>query len=158
MIRKLVLVRHGEAGPRRLGATDAQRELTKRGRLALEEAYPRVFAPLVRESDDIQVWSSEATRARQTAEVVCAALGLAPEAIELHRTLYSQDEDTFFGELSVMEGIVVAVGHIPFMDNVASDLAHRSLSFSPGAVACFDVPDRGVYRSKLAWFAQGSMR
>jgi phosphohistidine phosphatase len=155
MIRKLVLIRHGDADSRRLGETDAQRPLTPRGKVALQKSYPALLAPLAGDLPDLHVWSSEALRARQTAEIACAALGVPPEQIELHRSLYAQDDGQFYGELSVAEGVVVAVGHIPFMEDVASELARVPMSFPKGSVACFDVPEGELRRASLAWFARG---
>ena len=155
MIRKLVLIRHGDAESRRLGESDAERRLTKRGLKALQDAYPTTLASLKEDLDDLQVWSSEAVRARQTAEVACDALGLPHDAIEFHRSLYAQDYDFFYGELEAAEGVVVAVGHIPFMEEVAGDFAKRMMSFTKGAVACFDVPDGRMSKAKLLWFESG---
>ena len=154
MIRKLILIRHGDAESRRLGESDAERRLTKRGLKALQEAYPELLAPLADDVDDLQVWSSEAVRARQTAEVACDALGIPHDAIEFHRSLYAQDDDFFFGELDAAEGVVMAVGHIPFMEEVASELAQHMMSFSKGSIACFEVPGR-LSKAKLLWFAPG---
>lgn len=155
MIRKLVLIRHGDAEVRRLGESDAQRRLTKRGLQALQEGYPALLAPLANDLADMQVWSSEAVRARQTAEVACDALGIPHDAIEFHQSLYAQDYDFFFGELEAAEGVVLAVGHIPFMEEVASELAKRMMSFPKGSIACFDVPDGRLSKASLAWFAKG---
>ncbi|MBR3234820.1 MAG: histidine phosphatase family protein [Atopobiaceae bacterium] len=155
MIRKLVLIRHGDAENRRLGESDAQRKLTKRGLAALQKAYPTMLASLAEDTDDLQVWSSEAVRARQTAEVACDALGIPHEDIDFHQSLYAQDYDRFYDELLCAEGVIVAVGHIPFMEEVASDLAHRMMSFPKGSVACFDVPEEGLTKATLAWFMPG---
>jgi phosphohistidine phosphatase len=155
MIRKLVLIRHGDAENRRLGETDAQRRLTRQGLRALQESYPRMLERLAADVDDLQVWSSEAVRARQTAEVACDALGISHDAIEYHRSLYAQDYDFFYGELYAAEGVVVAVGHIPFMEDVASDLAGRMMSFPKGSVACFEVPDGRLSKAQLLWFESG---
>ncbi|MDI9590338.1 MAG: histidine phosphatase family protein [Acidobacteriota bacterium] len=155
MIRKLVLIRHGDAEGRRLGETDFQRRLTPSGLRALKEAYPSMLIPLADDLDELQVWSSEAVRARQTAEVACDALGVASEAIEFHQSLYAQDYDGFFGELAVAEGVVVAVGHIPFMEELCSDLAGRAMAFPKGSVACFDMPGGVTGRATLLWFERG---
>lgn len=154
MIRKLVLIRHGDAENRRLGETDAQRKLTKRGLKALQEAYPTMLAPLAGDND-VHVWSSEAVRAQQTAEVACDALGIAHDQIEYHLSLYAQDWDLFFGELEVADGVIVAVGHIPFMEEVSSELARRMVSFPKGSIACFDVPDGELNKATLVWFQRG---
>ncbi len=155
MIRRLVLIRHGDAENRRLGGTDAERKLTTYGLKALREAYPEMLAPLASDLDDLQVWSSEAVRARQTAEVACDALGIPHDAIEFHTSLYAQDYDLFYGELSAAEGVVMAVGHIPFMEEACADLTHTPTPFYKGSVACIDVPDAGLGKATLTWFARG---
>lgn len=155
MIRKLILIRHGDPQPRRLGETDAERPLTARGLKALQRDYPELLAPLKEDLEELQVWSSEAVRARQTAEVVCDALGVDADDIDYHVSLYAQDYDFFYGELMAAEGVVVAVGHIPFMEEVTCDLVGQLISFSPGSVACLTIPDAGLERSELEWFAQG---
>jgi phosphohistidine phosphatase len=155
MIRKLVLIRHGDAENRRLGESDAERKLTAQGLLALKAAYPEILAPLADDLDDLQVWSSEAVRARQTAEIACDALGIPHDAIEFHKSLYAQDWDFFYGELEAAEGVVLAVGHIPFMEEVGSELSRQPLTFSKGAVACLDVQGGNLSKAKLMWFANG---
>lgn len=155
MIRKLVLIRHGDAESRRLGETDAQRRLTKRGLDALKRDYPAMLAPLKDDLADLHVWSSEAVRAEQTAQVVCDALGIPYDAIEFHRSLYAQDYDFFCGELEAAEGVVVAVGHIPFMEEVASDLAKQMMSFTKGSVVCFDVSAGSLAKAELMWAERG---
>ena len=154
MIRRLILIRHGDAENRRLGETDSQRRLTNVGLKALKREYPSMLASLASDLDDLQVWSSEAVRARQTAEVACEALGIAPETIEFHKSLYAQDYDLFYAELEAAEGTVMAVGHIPFMEEVTGDLTGTYLSFPKGSVACFEVHG-DLRRAELVWFARG---
>ena len=155
MIRKVVLIRHGDAENRRLGQTDAERRLTLSGLRALQKGYPALLEPLKDEVADIHVWSSEAVRARETAEVACDALGIPHDQIEFHQSLYAQDYDLFYGELLSADGVVVAVGHIPFMEEVSADLANRIISFPKGSIACFEVPDGSLVHARLLWFARG---
>lgn len=155
MVSKLILIRHGDAENRRLGQSDAERRLTPHGLKALRDFYPTILASLKDDLDDLRVWSSEAVRARQTAEVACDALGIPHDAIEYHQSLYAQDDDFFYGELFAAEGVVVAVGHIPFMEDVASELAGRMMSFPKGSVACFEVPDGRLSKAQLLWFERG---
>ena len=155
MIRKLVLVRHGDAENRRLGESDAERRLTKRGVAALKEAYPATFASLADDLDDLQIWSSEAVRARQTAEVVCDSLGIPHDAIEPHMSLYAQDWDFFYGELEAAEGVVVAVGHIPFMHRILWKLTGEDAPFSKGSVASVVFENGDIDKATLEWFVDG---
>ena len=156
MIRKLVLIRHGDAKNRRLGESDAQRELTSAGLKVLQQEYPALLAPLKADLADLQVWSSDAVRARQTAEVACDAIGVPAQDIEFHKSLYAQDYDFFYGELLAASGVVVAVGHIPFMEEVAADLTGTLMSFSKGCIACVEFADDVLQKGKLAWVARPS--
>ena len=157
MIRKLVLIRHGDAENRRLGETDAERKLTKAGLKALKESYPQILASLTDDLADLTVWSSEAVRARQTAEVACDVLGIPYDEIEYHKSLYAQDYEFFYGELMAAEGVVVAVGHIPFMEEVFCDLTRNMHSFGKGSVACLSVPESGLQHATVAWFERVPM-
>ena len=75
MVRTLILVRHGKAEKAPDDSSDLYRELTPDGRHALEIAYPRTFS-LLEDYDDVNVWSSPAIRAMQTAQVVANVLGV----------------------------------------------------------------------------------
>lgn len=158
MIRKLVLVRHGDAefyGPE---GTDESRRLTTRGLEALKSAYPRIFAAL-RDEPDVSLWVSPAVRAMQTAEVVGEALGIDPDEFALHDSLYEQDDDEFLAELSAEgEGIVVAVGHIPFMQEMLYQLTGEDLPFKKGAVACIAITDNDRFHGTLEWFETAPKR
>ena len=88
MVKTLVLVRHGAPEVTPPSGQDIDRRLTTAGARALRTAYPRVFS-LLGDDPKVQVWSSPAVRALETAEVVAAATGV--EDIEVHQSLYAQD-------------------------------------------------------------------
>jgi phosphohistidine phosphatase len=160
----LVLVRHGKAAAKRLGQTDFDRELTPAGREALAQAYGKTFAQLS-DAHDIELWVSPAVRAEQTAAEIVAVLDT--ELAEERRLdcLYEQDADAFLDELStrVLEGpgVVVAVGHVPFMEQLAAWLGGYELPFSTGAAAAFELKEppshapAGRPPARLLWFVQG---
>ena len=85
MVKTLVLVRHGAPEVTSPSGQDIDRRLTTAGARALRTAYPRVFS-LLGDDPKVQVWSSPAVRALETAEVVAAATGV--EDIEVHQSLY----------------------------------------------------------------------
>lgn len=155
MINKLVLVRHGDAefyGPE---GTDESRRLTKHGRKALRRAYPSVFARLADE-DGLNVWVSPAVRAVQTAEVVADALDIDPDTFDVHDSLYVQDDDEFLAELEAEgEGVVIAVGHVPFMQRMLYKLTGTDVSFTKGSVAAISFEGGDLRKGTLDWFAEG---
>ena len=150
MVKTLVLVRHGAPEASSPSGADMDRRLTEAGARALRAAYPRVFS-LLGDDADARVWSSPAVRALETADVVAASLGV--EDIEVHQSLYAQDANTFLAELEAADApCVVAVGHAPFVDTLASRLADVCPAFDKGAAASFDLPNGPSERGSLRWF------
>ncbi|OFK22282.1 histidine phosphatase family protein [Olsenella sp. HMSC062G07] len=133
MVQTLVLVRHGDA-ERRGPEGDRSRRLTPGGLETLQKTYPRAFAPL-RGVAGLELWSSPAVRALQTAEVVADALGVDRADIRQIPCLYDQDDRAFLDELEACPAqTLVAVGHVPFMRDLAARLAQASGPFPKGQV------------------------
>ena len=152
MALKVVLVRHGEAKGKKLGQTDFDRELTKRGAAALREAFPKTFG-LLEPTLASELWVSTAVRARQTAEIANESLGI--EIIRERDYLYEQNQEAFLEELSQTNAdLVVVVGHIPFMEDACAMLTGTFIGFSTGGVAAIEM--KNDRRGKLLWFVQGS--
>lgn len=137
MVKTLVLVRHGRAEKASEDSSDLYRELTPDGRHALEVAYPRTFS-LLEDYDDVNVWSSPAIRAMQTAQVVANALGV--DGIEVDQTLYDQHADAILAQIATTtEDTVVIVGHVPSLDSVASRLLGREVRLGKGAALALEL-------------------
>ena len=153
MVQTLVLVRHGAPEQSAPSGSDLDRKLTATGERALRVAYPRTFALL---GDDARptIWSSPAVRALETAEVVAAVTGT--DDIEVHQSLYAQDVSSFLAELEAAdEQTVIAVGHAPFVDQLAARLAGGCPSFDKGAAAAILLPEGPAGRGELKWFVAG---
>ena len=123
MTRKLILVRHGKAQKPQLGLADADRALVPGAAEALAATYRTAFA-LLRGMESAELWVSPALRARQTAAQVSRALVGSGVKIGANRELpclLEQDADTFHKliEQSAEGTCIVAVGHIPFMEDGA---------------------------------------
>lgn len=157
MVSRLVLVRHAKTQQKELGMQDAERMLTTAGLFSIEASYPVTLQLLRDDPQGVQVWSSPATRARQTAEVIANALGLP--GIEVKESLYFEGADTFLTQISMEQGTVIAVGHNPFMEDMYGHLCGNTQAFKPGAVASFrrdHAADEAVqFPTKLEWFVQG---
>ena len=160
----LVLVRHGKAQNKQPGQTDFDRELTGAGRKALSDDYPTTFAKIA-ERTDVELWVSPAVRAKQTASEVVASLSADLADERTLDCLYDQDASAFLQELkeriAAGPGCVVAVGHVPFMQDLSLYLGGYELPFSTGTVAAFELkhgvePDgMGRPPARLLWFVQG---
>ena len=153
MVKTLVLVRHGAPEAAAASGKDIDRKLTTAGVRALRTAYPRVFS-LLGDDPKVQVWSSPAVRALETAEVVAAATGV--EDIEVHQSLYAQDVAGFLAELDAADvPCVIAVGHAPFVDNLATRLLGPCPSLGKGAVIAIDLASGFSGRGGLRWYVAG---
>lgn len=162
MVRTLVLVRHGKAEKERDGSSDLYRELTPDGRHALEIAYPRTFS-LLEDYDDVNVWSSPAIRAMQTAQVVATALSV--DGIEVDQTLYDQNVDAILSQIvTTPEDTVVIVGHVPSLDIVASRLLGRDVRLNKGAALALELSqppaaegdgEATLPTASVLWFVDG---
>ena len=158
MARMLILVRHGKAEPAAAAPTDRERALTPEGRAALAGAngFPRTFSLL----DDAQraeavLWASSARRAQETAQEVARVIGERP--IEDHGSLWEQSGGAFLHELHESSApCVVAVGHIPFMNEMVAYLTGTAVNFKPGAASALELDDTLAQgASRLMWFVQG---
>ena len=144
MARTLILVRHGKAQKPQLGLTDADRALVPGAAEALAATYRTAFA-LLRGMESAELWVSPALRARQTAAQVSRALvgnGVKIGANRELPCLLEQDADAFHKliEQSAEDACIVAVGHIPFMEDVLERLTGECISFTPGSVAAVTLP------------------
>jgi phosphohistidine phosphatase len=129
MARQLWLLRHGEAVPH--DGDDDARALTERGR-EQSRAAGRALAAL-----DVPVHvclTSPKVRARETAELACAELGI--EAVE-HAALRSGFDAGDARELLAGEADrrVLVVGHEPDFSQVVHDLTGARVHLKKGGVA-----------------------
>ncbi len=151
MVSRLVLVRHGKAQEHSGELTDRERQLTRAGRYALEARYPISLQLLSDEElGEVQIWSSPALRALQTAEVIARALGIG--GIEVKESLYADSNDEFVAELYNEQGTVIAVGHNPFMEEFYASLSGVAQDMRPGAMAALAFKGLDAYPE---WFVQG---
>lgn len=151
MVSRLVLVRHGKAQERSGELTDRERQLTRAGRYALEARYPISLQLLSDEElGEVQIWSSPALRALQTAEVIARTLGIG--GIEVKESLYADSNDEFISELYNEQGTVIAVGHNPFMEELYASLSGVAQDMRPGAMTALAFKGLDAYPE---WFVQG---
>jgi phosphohistidine phosphatase len=130
--RRLVLVRHAKAASDP-GGSDRSRELTGGGR----QDAARVGGWLnVRLSHVDAVWSSSATRARQTFEAIAERLTAAPP-VELRDDLYDAGPDDLLElvrEAADSVVVLVVVGHNPTIERLQAWLSEDDRGFPAGAV------------------------
>lgn len=153
MVSELVLVRH--ASPDYSAeVADLERPLTRAGLRSITDAMPRELS-LLGKPEHLSVWTSPAVRARQTAEVVARALDYPTSKIDVHPELYAQDENAFRQALKSADGCVVAVGHVPFIENVFATLSGCRMKVQKGSAMCFSFEDDTLEHARLEWYVQG---
>ena len=131
MAQLLWLLRHGEAEPHD-ARSDFDRELTDRGR-AQSTAAGRAFAALALEFH--MVFTSPKVRARDTALLACAELGV--EVIE-HEALasgFDAREALALVAAAGPEQRVLVVGHEPDFSAVVGDLTGGRIDMKKGGIA-----------------------
>lgn len=158
MVENLILVRHGKAEAGSFDQLDEERQLTARGLAALraDTGFARSAALLdAGERQHAQVWVSPAVRTHQTAEALLEVIGERPLVDK--DCLWEQDSAAFLDELEQSDAqTVIAVGHIPFMNNMVELLSGAYVGFKPGAMAKLHLA--GPLKpgcADLAWFVQG---
>ena len=143
----LWLVRHGEAVP---ASVDPARPLSAGGIRAVSAAASALSGRLGRL--DLAA-SSGKLRARQTAEILCAAAGYPPDRLEETQTLSPDaDPERFLAFLEEHKGkeTILCVGHLPSIALIASSL----LSAGDPVRLVFDAGS--VCRIRLAGIRRGS--
>ena len=139
MSKMLILMRHGKAQRPVEGQSDFERELTEAGRRSLEAMLPDLLALMPRDVP-VQVWSSPAERAMQTARNMhrcCKERGIdvAP-GVEPVEALWDQDASAFLAAVRACKaGAVVAVGHNPFIEDLTGRLTASHIDFATGGFA-----------------------
>ena len=131
MAQQLWLLRHGEAEPHDT-KPDPQRELTDRGR----EQSRAAGRALKRLSVEIHLcFTSPKVRARQTAELACAELGVEPvDADELAEGFDGRDALALMAAAGEDQRVLV-VGHEPDFSQVVYDLTGGRVDMKKGGVA-----------------------
>jgi phosphohistidine phosphatase len=137
------LVQHGEAKPEQ---EDSARPLTERGRAEVE----RVAAAAARAGVEVvEIIHSGKLRARQTAELLAAALSPA-RGVRASAGLAPTDDPRIAQQLvGEMTQPAMLVGHLPHLGRFASllvveDAGREIVAFRMGGIVC-------LWREGLAW-------
>ena len=144
---RLYLVQHGEATSKEI---DPDRPLTKKGKKDVSQMAEFLKKKGIRV---IATWHSEKLRAQQTAQILGKAISV--EIIKQEGLAPDNPVDKWLEELNTRVKDVMMVGHLPFLERLASlllagDESSQIVAFKPGAVACLKREDAGEKWS-LAW-------
>lgn len=134
---RVYLVRHGNATPK---SADPERHLSARGR----EQVRRVAAFLEPLGLNVgAIWHSTKTRAAETAAILSGAVEAAEGPAERDDLAPNDDIHSVRRDIDRAEEDLMVVGHLPFLDHLASKLlvgsdAAETLKFTESAVACLE--------------------
>jgi phosphohistidine phosphatase len=148
---ELLFLRHGVAEARETWTgDDRSRPLTPQGRKAMTRAAKR-FAELGLAPDLIV--TSPLVRARQTAEIVAAGLGLSDRLVEDDRLAPGFDAARLAGVIEArgVTGAVMLVGHEPdFSETIAELIGGGRVVCKKGGLARVDV-DPSLRNGERVW-------
>ena len=129
----LTLLRHGDALPPEPAPGDRGRPLSARGRADVQAAGAAIAA----RSAPTHAWSSPLVRARQTAELLLAALP-APPSLEITPDLAPEaDPARLLAALARLspDADLLLVTHEPLVSALAGELLHLRVTGFPTAAA-----------------------
>lgn len=163
MTDMLILMRHGKAQRPSEDMLDIERKLTESGKRSLAATLPASLGLLPKSNMRIEVWSSPAARADQTARIMqkaCKRHGVkAKEDVVVVDALWTQDSDAFLDMVRQCEAdCVIAVGHNPFIEDLTADLTGSRIDIATGGFAAIKLSDDTVQdesAGRLLWFVQG---
>ncbi|MGP6139839.1 MULTISPECIES: SixA phosphatase family protein [unclassified Jeotgalibaca] len=128
---ELILIRHGKAGSAEPGKDDFYRPLTQKGKDEFTTFMKTVKPELG--TNEIEVWTSPLLRAKQTADIFIAKMGIS--TYEEKEFLANGDLKTCLKELEAKQNFCVAcVGHEPYMSMWVRELTGMETPFPKGAV------------------------
>lgn len=145
---RLYLVQHGEA---KAEVENPQRPLTDRGRVEVERVSNLANKLAVKPS---YIFHSGKLRAEQTAEIIADVLEVSKEPEAVSGLNPNDDVQQWVAKISQQEENLMLVGHLPFMDKLASLLLCGNedagvVQFRYGAIACLEREASGTWR--LQW-------
>jgi len=146
---RIYLVRHGEAVSKDL---DPERPLSDAGQESIQKIRA-FFAPLQLKVKEI--WHSEKLRARETAEILSAAIIPQKGLIPMEGLAPNSPVSPIRKKIDESSQDLMIIGHLPFMENLASLLltgeeSQGALFFPEGGIACLEKEGESPWR--VLWF------
>lgn len=150
MLGTLILIRHGKAESREVDKPDFDRTLTEKGIHEFTD-FMQVIQPLLKDVSNLKVWTSPLVRAKETADIFTAAMGM--DEAEEKQFLANGELSALLQDLKAEPDHfqVVCVGHEPFMSIWAKELTGANLPFPKGGMMKIVFDDENSALGKLDW-------
>ena len=132
---RLFLVQHAKSASKE---ADPERPLTEEGRRDIEKVAAFIKPLKLTVS---YLWHSGKTRAQQTAEILAEAVNAGKEMTIHYGLAPNDDVRTIKEEIETVRQDIMIVGHLPFLDKLASLLLTGSesagiVAFKQGGILC----------------------
>ncbi len=146
----IVLVRHAAAEEPRLLQPDRERRLTEAGIRDFAALMP-ALKKRIEQAGRVQIWSSPAARARQTADIIRQALSVP--GVSEHGWIYDGGERSLDSALDGLMGddTLFIVGHQPWLSVWAHGLSGEDIPFKKGAIVCLLHEPESGRPARLLW-------
>lgn len=146
----IVLVRHAAAEEPRLLQPDRERRLTEAGIRDFAALMP-ALKKRMEQAGRVQIWSSPAARARQTADIIRQALSVP--GVSEHGWIYDGGEHSLDSALDDLMGAdtLFIVGHQPWLSVWAHGLSGEDIPFKKGAIVCLLHEPESGRPARLLW-------
>ncbi|MGO1476742.1 SixA phosphatase family protein [Alkalibacterium gilvum] len=150
MTKEILFVRHGKAEDRTAGKSDADRELTEKGKDEFRSFVSSVKKEL-KTDKAVSVWTSPMKRAKQTAEILTEHMewSVAKEK----EFIVKGDFKVLMEEVKAMEPNtrIVCVGHKPIQGTWVKELTGIPYAFKKGGIALIRLNENDLNKGKLIW-------
>jgi len=145
---RLYLIQHAQAEPKEI---DPQRPLTEQGRSDIRKVAAFI-KPLGLRVE--YLWHSGKKRAAQTAEVLAEVMAVRKEIAAREGLAPNDDVKAVKKQLEAARQDTMLVGHLPFMDKLASLLltgseSSETVAFRQAGIVCLEYTDET--RWQLNW-------
>jgi len=154
---EVVLMRHGKAEPRSNAKADFERELTSIGRKKTKQAA-RGLANCLYIGRDIQIWTSPAMRAVQTAEILREGFGKKVKVAVIDALADGRLEDlqSEWSKIPALD-VLIVVGHEPMISEWTAKMSNAALVFGPASAASILLENAELNVGSLAWFMRAGV-
>ncbi len=149
---EIILVRHAKAEKKREDLEDRKRKLTEKGIKEFQKLTPELkekLKPL--EKEKIELWSSPARRALETAHIIAQDLLLY--SLTTEEFIYTGDFEQLSREVQKAEEdqIIFVVGHEPSLSEWAEAMTGEEMKIRKGDMLSFKVTDSSPLKAELQW-------
>ncbi len=156
MSKYIIFYRHAMAEDKENVESDEERSLSLRGKNLLKKSVEG-FDKMLASHNNVKLYSSPTTRAKETAEMLSKDLELPePEYLDFLET---------GGSVVLIRDLVdklgsgdtaIIVGQQPYLSLWSQEISGTFLRFKKGTAACFKFPDKegGEEKAELRWYLQ----